>query len=96
MRKHPVLIILDEPTAALDAHAEQDLFTAYADTARVLAAERGAITLLASHRFTTVAMADLIVVMEHGRVVEVGSHAVLLAANGIYAELYRIQEQAYR
>lgn len=96
MRKHPVLIILDEPTAALDAHAEQDLFAAYADTARVLAAERGAITLLVSHRFTTVAMADLIVVMERGRVVEVGSHAVLMAANGIYAELYRIQEQAYR
>ncbi len=56
----------------------------------------GAVTVLVSHRFSTVRMADLIVVLEKGRVVEVGSHADLLARRGLYAELFGLQAQSYR
>jgi ATP-binding cassette subfamily B protein len=59
-------------------------------------AGNGAITVLVSHRFSTVRMADLIVVVADGRVVEVGSRAALLAAGGLYAELYELQAHAYR
>lgn len=95
MRDEPLLLVLDEPTAALDAETEHALFERYAASARQGAAERR-ITILVSHRFSTVRMADLIVVLDGARVVEVGSHAELMAQGGQYAELYEIQAAAYR
>jgi ATP-binding cassette subfamily B protein len=95
MRPAPLLLVLDEPTAALDAQTEHALFERYAGAAREQAAN-GAITILVSHRFSTVRMADLIVVVAGGRVAEVGSHDDLMAARGLYAELYELQARAYR
>ena len=91
----PLCVVLDEPTAALDPLAEHDLFQHFVAQVRA-ATRRGAVTVLVSHRFTTVRMADLIVVMADGRVAEHGSHAELIAAGRGYAELYRLQERAYR
>jgi ATP-binding cassette, subfamily B, bacterial len=96
MRERPLLLILDEPTAALDAETEHALFERYAAQARVVAGAVGAVTLLVSHRFSTVRMADLIVVVDDGRVVESGDHATLMRAGGLYAELYTLQASAYR
>ena len=146
MRDHPLLLILDEPTAALDAETEHALFERYAaaaahrdsrpsvaqasqagdsqDSSRGAAevaqdssgsaaggldvaqdfspafdgsdSEDGRITILVSHRFSTVRMADLIVVLDGARVVEIGTHDDLLAKRGQYAELYGIQAAAYR
>ena len=96
MRKGPLLLALDEPTAALDPLAEQALFRTYAGAARDLGRRNGSVTVLVSHRFSTVRMADLIVVLEHGRVVESGSHEELMAAGGLYAELYELQAKYYR
>ena len=103
MRDDPLLLVLDEPTAALDAETEHALFERYAAAARgsaVAAGDgngaRGRVTLLVSHRFSTVRMADLIVVLDGARLVESGSHDDLLAAGGRYAELYRLQATAYR
>jgi ATP-binding cassette, subfamily B, bacterial len=95
-REGPLLVVLDEPTASLDAHAEHELFTRYASAARTLAAESGTITLLVSHRFSTVRMADLIVFLAEGAVVEAGSHEALMAAGGKYAELFTLQAEGYR
>jgi ATP-binding cassette subfamily B protein len=92
MRDEPLLLVLDEPTAALDAETEHALFERYAAAAHA----GSGITLLVSHRFSTVRMADLIVVLDGARLVEVGSHADLLARGGQYAELYGIQAAAYR
>ena len=92
MRTGPLLLVLDEPTAALDAETEHALFERYAAAARA----GGGITMLVSHRFSTVRMADLIVVLDGARLVEAGSHAELLARGGQYAELYGIQAAAYR
>jgi ATP-binding cassette subfamily B protein len=113
MRDRPLLLVLDEPTAALDAETEHALFERYAAVARgraaqnaelqaapstgsTLAGDSGRITLLVSHRFSTVRMADLIVVLDGAKLVEVGTHDHLLAKGGPYAELYRIQAAAYR
>jgi ATP-binding cassette subfamily B protein len=103
MRDEPLLIVLDEPTAALDAETEHALFERYAAVARNghIPSNRsettsGRITLLVSHRFSTVRMADLIVVLDGARVVEVGTHQELVAKGGAYAELYGIQAAAYR
>ena len=139
MRDEPLLLVLDEPTASLDAETEHALFERYASAARgggngnatdggygspaagghdnatpgngsaaaVVSRDRatdadgnrtpgGRITLLVSHRFSTVRMADLIVVLDGARVVEVGSHEELMARAGHYAELYEIQAAAYR
>jgi ATP-binding cassette subfamily B protein len=101
MRDHPLLIVLDEPTAALDAETEHALFERYAAVARggredQEAAADGRITILVSHRFSTVRMADLIVVLDGARVVEVGTHEELMAKGGQYSELYGIQAAAYR
>ena len=93
MRAAPLLMVLDEPTAALDAETEHELFERYANAARSNAA--GGITILVSHRFSTVRMADLIVVLDGSRLVEVGSHDELMRHEGSYAELYRIQAAAY-
>jgi ATP-binding cassette, subfamily B, bacterial len=103
MRERPLLLVLDEPTAALDAETEHALFERYAAAARggrPGAARHpradGRITILVSHRFSTVRMADFIVVLDGSRVVESGTHDALLAKGGQYAELYRIQAAAYR
>jgi ATP-binding cassette subfamily B protein len=95
MRDQPLVLVLDEPTAALDAETEHALFERYAAGAR-RDDGTGRITILVSHRFSTVRMADLIVVLDGARVVERGSHEELMARGGQYAELYRIQAAAYR
>lgn len=97
MRDGPLLLVLDEPTAALDAETENALFVRYSAAARSRAgAVNGRITILVSHRFSTVRMADQIVVLDASRVVEVGTHEELMAKGGQYAELYGIQAAAYR
>ena len=95
MRVAPLLMVLDEPTAALDAETEHELFERYADAAR-RDESPGGITILVSHRFSTVRMADLIVVLDGSRLAEVGSHDELMRRNGPYADLYRIQAAAYQ
>jgi len=84
------LLILDEPTAALDARAEFAVFQRFKD----LAAGKSAVII--SHRFSTVRMADRIIVLEGGRIIESGTHAQLVAANGHYAELFELQAAGYR
>ena len=102
MRDDALVLILDEPTSALDAETEHALFERYASSARNGGAagnvpdERGRITVLVSHRFSTVRMADLIAVLDGSRLIEFGSHAELMAADGTYAELFRIQADSYR
>jgi ATP-binding cassette subfamily B protein len=81
------LLILDEPTAHLDARTEYELFTRFKELSR------GRTTLLISHRFTTIALADRIAVLEDGKVVELGVHHELLDRRGAYASLYRFYEQ---
>ena len=96
MRDRPLFVVLDEPTASLDAPTEAALFARYHEAARRLGALNGAITLLVSHRFSTVHTADLIVVVEGGTVAERGTHAELMALGGTYAELYELQARGYR
>ena len=95
MRAGPLILALDEPTAALDAETEHALFERYAAAARS-GATSGTVTILVSHRFSTVRMADFIVVLEGSRVAESGSHEQLMARRGRYAELYGIQAAAYK
>ncbi len=94
MRDDPLLLILDEPTAALDAETEHSLFEQFAAASRT-GAENGRVTILVSHRFSTVRMADLIIVLDGARVAEVGSHEQLMARDGHYAALFRLQAAAY-
>jgi len=94
MRDRPLLLVLDEPTAALDAETEHALFERYASAAHVDDGV-GRITILVSHRFSTVRMADLIVVLDGARLVESGTHEALIARGGQYAQLYGIQAAAY-
>jgi ATP-binding cassette subfamily B protein len=97
MRDRPLLLVLDEPTAALDAETEHALFERYAAAARTTGeSDNGRITLVISHRFSTVRMADLILVLDGARLVEVGTHDELMAKRGQYSELYSIQAAAYR
>jgi ATP-binding cassette subfamily B protein len=94
MRPAPLLTVLDEPTAALDAPTEAALFERFAGAAERSSAA-GAVTVLVSHRFSTVRIADLIVVVEGGRITETGRHEDLLAAGGTYAQLFALQAKAY-
>ncbi|HEX7049374.1 MAG TPA: ABC transporter ATP-binding protein [Longimicrobiales bacterium] len=91
MREQPLVLILDEPTAALDAETEHALFERYAAATR-----DDRITILVSHRFSTIRMADFIIVLDGARVTEAGTHDELMARRGQYAELYAIQAEAYR
>jgi ATP-binding cassette, subfamily B, bacterial len=95
MPQSPLLLLLDEPTAALDPLTEHELFQRYAASAREVGERSGGITVLVSHRFSTVRMADLILVVSGGRLTEAGSHADLMAADGVYAELFSLQAAAY-
>ncbi|HZC25603.1 MAG TPA: ABC transporter ATP-binding protein [Actinopolymorphaceae bacterium] len=96
-RAQALLLLLDEPTAALDAETEHRLFERWTAAATALRRSAGAVTVLVSHRFSTVRMADLIVVLDHGRVVETGSHADLVRRpGGLYAELFELQARSYR
>jgi ATP-binding cassette subfamily B protein len=95
MRDRPLVLILDEPTAALDAETEHMLFERYAAAARSDNRD-GRITVLISHRFSTVRMADSIVVLDGARVAEAGTHDELISRGGPYAQLYGIQASAYR
>jgi ATP-binding cassette subfamily B protein len=95
MRDDPLLLVLDEPTAALDAETEHALFERYAEAARN-EAHGGRVTILVSHRFSTVRMASLIVVLDGAKLVEAGSHEELMAKGGQYSQLYGIQAAAYR
>jgi ATP-binding cassette, subfamily B, bacterial len=95
MRQNPLLLILDEPTSALDATAEHALFSRYRSLSQQ-ARSHGAITVFVTHRFSTAADADQIVVLEQGRIVEIGNHAELVSKGGSYADLYELQATGYR
>ena len=88
--KDAQLLILDEPTAALDARAEYEVFQRFADLTK------GKSAVLISHRFSTVRMADRILVLEKGQLIEIGSHEELLKKEGRYAELFKLQARGYR
>jgi ATP-binding cassette subfamily B protein len=96
MMRDPLLLVLDEPTSALDAETEHALFERFAEAARTRTRDAGTITVLVSHRFSTVRMADIIIVLSGGKVVETGSHHELMTKQGLYAELYDMQARAYR
>jgi ATP-binding cassette subfamily B protein len=84
------LLILDEPTSALDARSEQEVFQRFAELTR------GKMSLLISHRFSTVKMTDRIVVLSHGILTEEGTHAELIRRGGLYAEMFEMQAASYR
>ena len=84
------ILILDEPTAALDARAEYAVFQRFKDLTQ------GKTAILISHRFSTVRMADRILVLDDGRLLEIGTHEELLAHRGHYAELFHLQAAGYR
>jgi ATP-binding cassette, subfamily B, bacterial len=96
MRAEPLLLLLDEPTAAIDAETEHRLFDRWTRAASQARQRTGAVTVLVSHRFATVRMADLIMVLRDGIICEQGSHDRLIAAGGLYSELFELQARAYR
>ncbi|WP_327347355.1 ABC transporter ATP-binding protein [Streptomyces europaeiscabiei] len=95
MRRKPLLMVLDEPTASLDAKAEHDLYERYTRLSREVSEAYGSVTVLVSHRFSTVQMADVIVVVDDGGIAECGTHEELLSAGGPYSQMYRSQARAY-
>ena len=88
--RRAAIVVLDEPTASIDAESEAEIFE------RLRHVASGATTLLISHRFSTVRMAQRIIVLEQGRIIEGGTHESLLRANGTYARLFRLQAAGYR
>jgi ATP-binding cassette subfamily B protein len=84
------VLVLDEPTASLDAEAEYEIFKRFGELTK------GRTAVFISHRFSTVRMADRIVVLESGSISELGTHADLIAANGTYARLFNLQAEGYR
>jgi ABC-type multidrug transport system fused ATPase/permease subunit len=96
MRERPLLRIFDEPTASLDAVTEQALFQRIATATRELPESARPTTILVSHRFATATMADQILVLDDGAIIERGDHKSLVKAGGRYAELYELQTRAYR
>jgi ATP-binding cassette subfamily B protein len=84
------LLILDEPTAALDARAEYEVFQRFSELTE------GKTAVLISHRFSTVRMADRILVLSGGEMEEIGSHEELIEKNGVYAELFALQAEGYK
>jgi len=90
MREHASVLILDEPTAAMDAQAEADIFATFSETMQ------DKMTILISHRFSTVRTAKKIMVMEYGKVLESGDHESLMAKSGIYARLFNLQAKGYQ
>ncbi|HEY6740057.1 MAG TPA: ATP-binding cassette domain-containing protein, partial [Actinopolymorphaceae bacterium] len=97
MRPTPLVLVLDEPAASLDAAAEHALFNRYMREARATSRTRGTISVLVTHRFSTVRDADLILVLHDGRLVETGTHQDLVTRDdGLYHRLYRLHADSYR
>ncbi|MGA7121162.1 MAG: ABC transporter ATP-binding protein, partial [Polyangiaceae bacterium] len=90
MREEAGILVLDEPTASLDAEAEHAVFERFRELAQ------GRTTIVISHRFPTVRMAQKIVVLEHGRIVEQGTHDELRALKGRYSRMFELQAEGYR
>ena len=84
------ILILDEPASALDAHSEYELFTRFKEIAA------GRTTILISHRFSNVSIADRIALLENGKITELGSHDNLMTLKGKYAELYSLQKERFK
>jgi ATP-binding cassette subfamily B protein len=88
--RNSTVLVLDEPTAALDARAEFEAFQRFAKLTQ------GKMAILISHRFSTVRMADRILVLKNGKLSEIGTHEELLENNGLYAELFNLQAKGYQ
>jgi ATP-binding cassette subfamily B protein len=95
MRTEPLVVFFDEPTANLDAPSEHALFDRYTTEAARMGEQSGTVTLLVTHRFSTVRSVDRILVLEHGRLVQEGSHPELMASPGLYADLYSLQAKSF-
>ena len=88
--KDAQVMVLDEPTSALDARAEYEVFE------RFIALTEGKTSIIISHRFSTVRMADRILVLKDGKILELGTHDQLMQTPSLYAELFELQAQGYK
>jgi ATP-binding cassette subfamily B protein len=96
MRPEPLLTVLDEPTSALDPDAEALILGTYVVAARSASARAGGVSVIVTHRMSTARLADRILFLENGRIVEDGDHDTLVARGGRYAELFDVQARGYR